>query len=50
MTPCRREPSRLYDPGVAYRGALEVNRGLLDRLGAGPGWRVVVAAGLPDAS
>lgn len=25
MTPCRRDPCRVYDPGVAYRWALEVN-------------------------
>lgn len=50
MTPCRREPCRLYDPGVSYQGALEVNRGLLDRVGAGPGWRVAVPADLPAAS
>ncbi|MDQ3612339.1 MAG: DUF192 domain-containing protein [Actinomycetota bacterium] len=50
MAPCEREPCPLYDPGVAYRGALEVNRGYLDRLGAGPGWRVEVPAGLPVAS
>lgn len=50
MAPCEREPCPLYDPGVAYRGALEVNRGYLDRLGVGPGWRVEVPADLPVAS
>jgi uncharacterized membrane protein (UPF0127 family) len=25
MTPCRRDPCRIYAPGVAYRAALEVN-------------------------
>jgi uncharacterized membrane protein (UPF0127 family) len=34
MTPCRRDPCRTYNPGVAYRGALEVNRGAFTR------WRV----------
>jgi hypothetical protein len=27
MTPCRGEPCPTYDPGVAWTGALEVNRG-----------------------
>ena len=27
MAPCRRNPCKLYDPKVAFRGALEVNRG-----------------------
>ena len=27
MQPCRRDPCRIYDPGVAYRSALEVNAG-----------------------
>jgi uncharacterized membrane protein (UPF0127 family) len=33
MTPCRRDPCALYDPRVAYRGALEVNRGAFARWG-----------------
>ena len=31
MTPCRRDPCRVYDPGVAYRTALEVKRGTFRR-------------------
>jgi uncharacterized membrane protein (UPF0127 family) len=27
MAPCRRDPCKVYDPHVAFRGALEVNRG-----------------------
>jgi uncharacterized protein len=27
MEPCQADPCPLYDPGVAYRGALEVNQG-----------------------
>ena len=27
MEPCDADPCPLYDPGVAYRGALEVNKG-----------------------
>jgi uncharacterized membrane protein (UPF0127 family) len=33
MEPCRRDPCPIYDPGVAYRGALEVNRGAFGRWG-----------------
>lgn len=33
MEPCRADPCRVYDPGVAYRGALEVNRGAFARWG-----------------
>jgi uncharacterized membrane protein (UPF0127 family) len=31
MAPCRRRPCKLYDPGVPFRGALEVNRGAFER-------------------
>ena len=34
MAPCTRDPCRVYDPRVAYRSALEVNRGAFRR------WRV----------
>jgi uncharacterized membrane protein (UPF0127 family) len=40
MEPCRREPCPLYDPGVLYLGALEVNRGAFERLGVREGDRV----------
>ena len=33
MQPCRAEPCPLYDPRVAYRGALEVNKGSFGRWG-----------------
>lgn len=33
MEPCLADPCRLYDPGVPYRAALEVNRGAFARLG-----------------
>jgi len=33
MEPCLADPCRLYDPGVPYRAALEVNRGAIARLG-----------------
>jgi len=31
MEPCRRDPCPLYDPGVRYAGALEVNQGAFER-------------------
>jgi uncharacterized protein len=31
MAPCRRDPCRIYAPGVAYRSALEVNAGSFRR-------------------
>ena len=40
MEPCRADPCRLYDPGVPYRGALEVNQGAFDRWNVREGDRV----------
>ena len=37
MEPCRRDPCPLYDPGVFYRGALEVNRGAFRDWAVGEG-------------
>ena len=37
MEPCRRDPCPVYDPGVSYRGALEVNAGTFSRLGVEEG-------------
>jgi uncharacterized membrane protein (UPF0127 family) len=37
MEPCEHDPCPLYDPGVAYRGALEVNKGTFDRWGVEEG-------------
>jgi uncharacterized protein len=34
MEPCEADPCPTYDPGVSYRGALEVNQGAFER------WRV----------
>jgi uncharacterized membrane protein (UPF0127 family) len=42
MDPCRRDPCKVYDPGVAYWGALEVNQGAFDRWGVEPGDAVEV--------
>jgi hypothetical protein len=40
MTPCRADPCPTYDPNVAYKGALEVNRGTFGRWGVRRGDRV----------
>jgi uncharacterized membrane protein (UPF0127 family) len=42
MEPCRSDPCRLYDPGVAYRGVLEVNAGSFGRWGMRAGDRITV--------
>ena len=44
MQPCRRDPCRIYDPGVAYRAALEVNAGSFRRWRVRAGDRVAVRA------
>jgi uncharacterized membrane protein (UPF0127 family) len=40
MEPCRREPCPLYDPGVQYAGALEVNQGAFERMDVREGDRL----------
>jgi uncharacterized protein len=42
MTPCRRDPCRTYDPHVAYRGALEVNRGAFKRWSVRRGAQITI--------
>ena len=42
MTPCRKDPCRVYDPGVAYRAALEVNAGSFRRWNVRTGDRIAV--------
>ena len=42
MEPCLKDPCRLYDPGVAYRGVLEVNAGSFGRWGIRAGDRITV--------
>ena len=37
MAPCSQDPCRSYDPGVAFHGALEVNRGAFRRWGVRTG-------------
>jgi uncharacterized protein len=44
MQPCRRDPCRIYDPGVTYRSALEVNAGSFRRWGVRKGDRISVSA------
>jgi uncharacterized protein len=44
MQPCRRDPCRVYDPNVTYRGALEVNAGSFRRWRVRVGDRVTVRA------
>lgn len=40
MEPCRRDPCPVYDPGVAYVGALEVNQGAFGRWNVSEGDRL----------
>ncbi len=42
MAPCRAAPCKLYDPYVAFRGALEVNRGAFARWGVHRGAVVTI--------
>jgi uncharacterized membrane protein (UPF0127 family) len=42
MAPCRSDPCRTYDPGVAFRGALEVNRGTFRHWGVRAGDRIAL--------
>jgi uncharacterized membrane protein (UPF0127 family) len=42
MQPCRRDPCKVYDPGVSYRAALEVNAGSFRRWAVKAGDRIVV--------
>ncbi|HWH33234.1 MAG TPA: DUF192 domain-containing protein, partial [Egibacteraceae bacterium] len=48
MEPCQTDPCPVYDPGIAYRYAVEANQGWFAEHGIGPGWRVL--GGLPPAS
>jgi uncharacterized protein len=45
MQPCRVAACPVYDPKVAYRGALEVNAGSFRRWRVGRGDRIVVRGG-----
>lgn len=43
MDPCEADPCRVYDPGVPYHGALEVNQGMFDEWGVRSGDRVTLS-------
>jgi uncharacterized membrane protein (UPF0127 family) len=43
MDPCEKDPCPVYDPGVPYFGALEVNQGAFDEWGVSPGDRITIA-------
>ena len=43
MEPCEAEPCEIYDPGVPYRSALEVNQGAFDDWGVRVGDRLTLA-------
>ena len=40
MQPCKADPCKIYDPGVVYRSALEVNQGAFDDWGVQVGDRL----------
>jgi uncharacterized protein len=42
MDPCRADPCEVYDPGVAYRTALEVNQGAFAEWGVEEGDRLTL--------
>jgi uncharacterized membrane protein (UPF0127 family) len=44
MEPCQADPCPLYDPGVAYRGALEVNQGAFADWGISAGDRLRITS------
>jgi uncharacterized membrane protein (UPF0127 family) len=44
MEPCDADPCPLYDPGVAYRGALEVNQGAFESWGISAGDRLRITS------
>lgn len=53
MQPCTSEnPSTCerYDPGVTYRGAIEVEQGFFDEAGVTEGWTVELPSDLPEPS
>lgn len=47
MEPCKADPCPLYDPGIAFVGALEVNQGFFRQIGLREGWIVDPPKGLP---
>ena len=49
MQPCRRDPCKVYDPGVSSRAALEVNAGSFRRWEVKAGDRIAVRTSLDRA-
>jgi hypothetical protein len=47
MEPCRSDPCTLYNPGVSYDAALEVNKGWFDQAGIRRGDTATVEGSLP---
>ncbi|HWC15319.1 MAG TPA: DUF192 domain-containing protein [Actinomycetota bacterium] len=43
MDPCEADPCKTYDPGVPYRGALEVNQGAFEEWGVEVGHHIRVS-------
>lgn len=44
MEPCKEDPCPVYDPGVSYRGALEVNQGSFEDWGVEVGDEIHVSS------
>lgn len=45
MEPCVEDPCEVYDPGVSYRGALEVNQGSFEEWGISEGDTITIEEG-----
>ncbi len=43
MEPCETDSCEIYDPGVSYVGALEVNQGMFDEWGVEEGDRITIS-------
>lgn len=50
MDPCTADPCTVYDPGVSYVGAIEVNQGFFDEIGLDTSWTVELPEDLPTPS
>jgi uncharacterized membrane protein (UPF0127 family) len=48
MEPCVEDPCPLYDPGIAYDAALEVNQGWFERARVGPGAEARIEGTIPS--
>lgn len=43
MEPCKEEPCKIYEPGVGYRGALEVEQGSFEKWGVAEGDEITIS-------